>query len=124
MISTVVIGIRSVVVAIRTVVRTADCREKGGQMPVRCTGGFVYAPRTHCAVHYPCPVSFTRFSRSSAFPVCQKKGENERQMILFTDGLPGSFGEVSPEVLFKQQKDNPVSSGFWAKRAKIGRKNG
>ena len=45
-------------------------------------------------------------------------------MILFTDGLPGSFGEVSSEVLFKQQKDNPVSSGFWAKRAKIGRKNG
>ena len=26
------------------------------------------------------------------------------------DGLPGSFGEVSPEVPFEQQKDSPVSS--------------
>ena len=40
------------------------------------------------------------------------------------DGLPSSLGEVSPEVLFKQQKDSPVSSGFWRQRAKIGRKNG
>ena len=40
------------------------------------------------------------------------------------DGLPGSFGEVSPEVLFKQQKDSPVSFGFWRQRTKIGQKNG
>ena len=38
------------------------------------------------------------------------------------NGLPGSFGEVSPEIPFEQQKDSPVSSGFWRQRAKIGRK--
>ncbi len=39
------------------------------------------------------------------------------------DGLPGSFGEVSPEIPFEQQKDSPVSSGFWRQRAKSGEKN-
>ena len=77
MIRTVVVRIRSVVVAIRTVVMAATCREKGRQVPVRCAGSFVNAARIPCAVHYPCPVSFTRFSRSSAFPVCQKREETK-----------------------------------------------
>ena len=38
------------------------------------------------------------------------------------NGLPGSFGEVSPDAPFERQKDSPVSSGFWRQRAKIGRK--
>ena len=40
------------------------------------------------------------------------------------DGLPGSFGEVLSDAPFEQQKDNPVSFGFWRQRAKIGYKNG
>ena len=38
------------------------------------------------------------------------------------NGLPGSFGEVSPDAPFERQKDSPVSSEFWRQRAKIGRK--
>ena len=44
-------------------------------------------------------------------------------MMLFMDGLPGSFGEVPPDAPFEQQKDSPVSFGFWRQRAKIGYKN-
>ena len=40
------------------------------------------------------------------------------------NGLPGSFGEVSPDAPFERQKDSPVSSGFWRQRAKSGEKNG
>ena len=40
------------------------------------------------------------------------------------DGLPSSFGEVLSDAPFEQQKDSPVSFGFWRQRAKIGRKNG
>ena len=39
------------------------------------------------------------------------------------DGLPSSFGEVLSDAPFEQQKDSPVSFGFWRQRAKIGYKN-
>lgn len=94
-------AIRTVARRIRTVVVVTDCREKERQVPVHCAGSFVNAPRIRCAVHCPYPVLFTRFSRSSGFPVCREKRENKRQMNRFTDGLLSSFDEMLLKIRFE-----------------------
>ena len=63
-------------------------------------------------------VSYTRLSRSLAFPICRPPCLKGRQMQPSAARLRTSFASMSLPNAFSSQKDKPILSGFSSQRAK------
>ena len=86
---------------------------------------FQTRPKSACCPFFrPIPwfVSYTRFSRSLAFPICQPLGQNDEQMQSNKKELRTSFLSLSRRRLFTEQKDKSTLSAFSHQPAKNTRK--